>query len=119
MNITPLEIREILEKELSISPKDSIRIFLKMADKSNANDAIIKPAKKETGRTFFGVPIRRDTTEALYPHPMSLDDFRHSILDENKCFLDNMKILNIGKDKLFIEKWMEVFSNWHDIEQEL
>ena len=115
MNITPLQIREILEKELNISSKDSLKTVLAMIKKSSENDTAIKPVKLDDGRKFFDVPIRY-TTREFYPEKMSLEEFQKSVLSIDE-FIKNMKFLDMDKKEFYAEQWMENFSNWNEIEQ--
>jgi len=115
MNITPLQIREILEKELNISSKDSLKTVLAMIKKSSENDTEIKPVEIDDDRKFFDVPVRY-TTREFYSEKMSLEEFQKSVLSIDE-FIKNMKSLGMDKKEFYAEQWMENFSNWNEIEQ--
>ena len=68
-------------------------------------------------RTFFGKPIREETTGMFYPQKISVEDFVKQVLEMKDEFSRNMNKLNIDREQ-YIEQWMETFCAWSEIEKE-
>lgn len=68
-----------------------------------------------TNRTFFDKPMR-DISLHYHPFKMDIDRFKKFLTEAAEGFAENMKNLEIGKEKRFIEQWMEVFLAWSEIE---
>lgn len=68
-------------------------------------------------RTFFGKPIRQETTGEFFNQKVTVEEFADQILNLKDSFIKNMNYLNIDR-KQYPEQWMETFCAWSEIENE-
>jgi len=67
-------------------------------------------------RTFFGAPIREETTKEKYPNKINCADFIE-LMDRNLIpFKGNMDNLDMGEK--YVEEWAETLLAWMEIENE-
>lgn len=75
-------------------------------------------------RRIFNHPIRKETTESFFPEEIDIIDFRCVIVDSFPGFERNMEQLRNSAEnkyvleKQFIEKWVEQYLAWLEIEEE-
>ena len=70
-------------------------------------------------RQLFNKPIRVGIMDEFYLDKMSIDDFKHYIVDHFESYHKNMQ--NLGSpaiDDKHIEQWVEQYLAWLDIEQD-
>lgn len=70
-------------------------------------------------RKIFNQPIRKETTEAMFPDKMSVSDFVSFLESSLFEFEKNMRNLDgIGSEEKYIEEWVEQFLAWNEVEEE-
>ena len=69
-------------------------------------------------RTLYGRPIRKSTTEEMYPDKMSIYEFKQDVIDNFDAFVENMEQNRFGQEGKYAEEWAEIFLSWSEIEEE-
>lgn len=68
-------------------------------------------------RRIFNHPIRKETTEAMFPDKLTLEEFKSEIIDNFDEYARNMVNIKANKPK-YIEEWVEQYLAWLEIEEE-
>ncbi len=69
-------------------------------------------------RTLFNQPIRKDTTEHIYPDKIGFDEFINDLESIKNPFEIAVRNLDVGNDSKYIEEWYELLMSWNEVETE-
>jgi hypothetical protein len=72
---------------------------------------------KSDQRTFFGKPLR-DITLLYHPDKITIDEFMEEVQDGVEGYRNNLCTHDFGKESRHIEKWIESFLAWFEVEQD-
>ena len=70
-----------------------------------------------TDRTFFGKPLR-DISLLYNPEKITIDEFMKEVQDGVAGYRENLHTHDFGKESHHIERWMESFLAWFEVEQD-
>ena len=69
-------------------------------------------------RTFFGEPLR-DISLEYHSCKLNMEEFATQMKEGIDGFVHNLNTLPVGKQKFYIERWLESFTAWFEVEQDL